>query len=1075
MPDRENPTPRPPAKAPDHPVGGRPLDSGADRPVSRPAPAHPEPRSLRNPIPGLMPLLSRHGRIPRAAAGRAAAIARLPPSQHETALLAEGLLSEEDIAQAVAQDSGLPFRAINPLELNPEVVTGALPAPFARRHTICALAREADILTVAVANPFDRGAIADLERYLGVRVKVVVATRSDIEGINGSLYNLRTSLRAAETELTHERGGDTNPPAANQEFVSASEAAGDLEPTTRPVVAALDSILHQAFEQRASDIHLEPKRDQAVVRFRVDGVLRTMHTFPRIVYQAVVSRLKMLSGLDIAEKRRPQDGRIKRIEGDKEIELRVSTLPTVFGEKAVLRVFDPATLVSSLEQLRLAEDEERQLRGMLSRREGMVLVTGPTGSGKTTTLYSVLRHVATPDVNVVTIEDPVELVFPPLSQVQVNPRIRFSFAAAIRSVLRQDPDVLMVGEIRDAETAEMAVQAALTGHLVLSTLHTNDAPGAITRLADLGVPRFLIGTTLVGVVAQRLVRTICGGCVRATAVSPNEAEALATAGIGGRPVRTGDGCARCRNTGYQGRRAVFEMLPIDAGSTRAILDGCTAEDLAVRARRRGVLSLRQAALRLLLEGHTTVAEVIRVTGAGQDPGQNPDQYPGQNSGPDPGLDTSLPGLDATARRPGPGSEAERPADDQEQRGDAVEHHDHVAHGQTPVRHRDVREPAGGGERDLPNTGNRIDQQDRDEVEEEMNDRQLEPPVGVGAGNRERGEESRDRRSHVGAEGDGERVIEEQEPGSRKRDQHGGGHGTGLDEDRDDRTHPHGQERMTAEHPVQDGLPPARGNVLQGADEQPEGDHEQHYRNDGQDRGGGLIGAGHEAGEPLDRHRNHLDDALEGTLVVNAGPEQAPELPGDRSGEAREKPGGHFEREQDRHRDQVEHVVAGGHFEGPPQFLPVPQVSEGGDRVGDRGPDVCAHHHGDGVLERQRGLGHGDEAHDQRARDRGTLDERGGQDSDDEPHEGVRRRLEEAVEEPGTEAFESLAETVNRPQEEDEERDQPGEARQLGEAAADPGSGSDHPIPHRFPDAEFDEKPSREPTNALPTFRFVMDE
>ena len=974
--------------------------------------------------------------------------------------MAEGLLSEEDIAQAVARDAGLPFRVINPLELNPEVVTGALPAPFARRHTICALAREADTLTVAVANPFDRGAIADLERYLGVRVKVVVATRSDIEGINGSLYNLRTSLRAAETELTHDRGERADPPAADQEFLSGSEAAGDLEPTTRPVVAALDSILHQAFEHRASDIHLEPKRDHAVVRFRVDGVLRPMHSFPRIVYQAVVSRLKMLSGLDIAEKRRPQDGRIKRIESEKEIELRVSTLPTVFGEKAVLRVFDPAALVSSLEQLRLAEDEERRLRRMLSRREGLLLVTGPTGSGKTTTLYSVLRHVATPEVNVVTIEDPVELVFPPLSQVQVNPRIHFSFAGAIRSVLRQDPDILMVGEIRDAETAEMAVQAALTGHLVLSTLHTNDAPGAITRLADLGVPRFLIGTTLVGVVAQRLVRTICRGCVRETAVSATEAETLSAFEIAGRPVRVGAGCARCRDTGYQGRRAVFEILPVDSRAAAEILGGGTAEDLARSARRRGVRSLRQAAVRLLLEGETSVTEVIRVTGAG----------------PDPGLFGDLPGPPAVLGRGPAGSEAERPADHQEQRRDPVEHHDHVGDGQTPVPHGDVREPARRRERNLADAGNRIDQRDSDQVEEEVDDRQLEPPVGVGAGNRERGEEGGDRRPHVGAQGDRERVVEEQEPGPGERDQHGRGDRAGLDENGDHGPGSHGQECVPPEHPVKGSLAPARGNVLQGADEQAEGDHQQHDRNGRQHCGGGLVGAGHEAGEPLDRDRNQLDDALEGTLVINPGSEQAAELSGNHAGEARQEPGGDFERQQDGHRDQVERVVAGRHFEGPPEFLPVPQVSEGGDRVGHGGPDVCAHHHRNRVLEGQRRLGGGDQPHDQRTRDRGTLDQRGGQNPDDESHEGVRRSLEEAVEEPGTETLESLPQAVDRPQEEDEEQNQSREARQLGEAAlASSRSGSDHSIPQRFPDAGSGDEPAGEPAEALPMFRFVMDE
>ena len=578
------------------------------------------PRPAEIPIPDLLRVLRRHRRIPDAAAPQLARIERLPPNLQETALIAEGVVSEEDIAQAVARDTGLPFRAIDPLELNAEVITQAIPAPFARRHTICALSKDGDTLRVAVANPYERGAIADLERYLGVQVRVVVATRSDIEGINGSLYNLRTSLRAAETELTDEQGAGGAVAPGTQEFVSESEAAGDLEPTTRPVVAALDSILHQAFEHRASDIHLEPKRDRAVVRFRVDGVLRTMHTFPRIVYQAVVSRLKMLSGLDIAEKRRPQDGRFKRIEPDQEIELRVSTLPTVFGEKAVLRVFDPAALVSSLDQLRLAPDEEGRLLEMLGRREGLVLVTGPTGSGKTTTLYSVLRQVATPEVNVVTIEDPVELVHPALSQVQVNPRIDLSFAAALRSVLRQDPDIVMVGEIRDPKTAEMAVQAALTGHLVLSTLHTNDAPAAVTRLADLGVPRFLLGTTLIGVLAQRLVRTVCERCARWTVISPPEAAALATPELAGRRARRGRGCARCRDTGYRGRRGVFEIFPLDAEALAAILAGCNASDLARLARQRGCASLRQSAVRLLLAGATTLDEVARVTGTGRDPG-----------------------------------------------------------------------------------------------------------------------------------------------------------------------------------------------------------------------------------------------------------------------------------------------------------------------------------------------------------------------------------------------------------------------------------------------------------------------
>lgn len=979
------------------------------------------PPAAENPIPGLLPLLRRQGRLPTSAAERAARVARLPAERHEAALLAEGLLTEEDIAQAVAQDCGLPFRAINPAELNAEVVTGVLPAPFARRHTMCALSKEGDLLTVAVANPYERSAIADLERYLGVRVEVVVATRSDIEGINGSLYNLRTSLRAAETELTHDHGA-AGPAPGTQEFVSASEAAGDLEPTTRPVVAALDSILHQAFEQRASDIHLEPKRDRAVVRFRVDGVLRTMHTFPRIVYQAVVSRLKMLSGLDIAEKRRPQDGRFKRIEPDNEIELRVSTLPTVFGEKAVLRVFDPSALVSSLEQLRLAEDEEARLRAILERREGLVLVTGPTGSGKTTTLYSVLRHVATPEVNVITIEDPVELIHPPLSQVQVNPRIDLSFAAAIRSVLRQDPDIVMVGEIRDGETAGMAVQAALTGHLVLSTLHTNDAPSAVTRLADLGVPRFLIGTTLVGVLAQRLVRTICPRCAAWTALSGAEAATVAIPELAGRRVRRGSGCARCRETGYRGRRGVFEILPVDAEAAAHVLRGGNAEDLARLARRRGCRSLRQSAIRLLLEGETSLAEVVRVTGAGLDPGSRE----GLGAIPAP-----------AAPKNAPASPAERPADQQEQGGRAVEETDDIGERGRAVPDREGGEAPRRPQRNLPDLPEREDQPDPDQIEEEMDHRQLESPMGVRAGDGERGEKGGHRGPDIGAQGHREGVVEEQKAGAGERDEHRSGHRTGLHQDGGQGADRHRQKRSPAEDAVDGLLGAPGGEALEGAHEQGQGEHEQRRRTHRQNRGGGLVRSGDPSGGPLDGRRNDLDEALEGALVLETGAGEPPEEIGDEGRGPRQGPGGDLDRQQHGDRQQVEHVVAGGHREGPTQLLPIPEVAEGGEGVGDGGAHIGAHDHRDRALEGQRGPGSGDEAHDQGAGDRGTLQQGGGEHPDQQPHEGVLRSLEEAVEQPGAESLEALAEPVDRAEKDGEEGEQREEAgRVTREATAE---------------------------------------
>src|SRR5207253_5231245 len=300
----------------------------------------------------------------------------------------------------------------------------------------------------------------------------------------------------------------------------------ELDPAAAPVVKALDHLLSYAFEQRASDIHFEPKRNATLVRLRIDGMLHDVHVIPRIVYQAVVSRVKLLSGCNIAEKRRPQDGRIKRDQGGREVELRVSTMPTAFGEKAVLRIFDPDILLKGIDELGLSTHDLPKLYDFIARPTGIILVTGPTGSGKTTTLYSVLKYLSKPEVNIITIEDPIEMVFEDFNQVAVRPQIDITFSGALRTVLRQDPDIIMVGEIRDTETAEHAVQAALTGHLVLSTLHTNDAPSSVTRLLDLGIPHFLILSTVIGIVAQRLVRVNCRSCAEEYAPSADEASAL---------------------------------------------------------------------------------------------------------------------------------------------------------------------------------------------------------------------------------------------------------------------------------------------------------------------------------------------------------------------------------------------------------------------------------------------------------------------------------------------------------------------------------------------------------------------
>src|SRR5205809_932057 len=439
----------------------------------------------------------------------------------EEAIVDLGLLTDVQIADALARYAGLRFVKINPLDLDLDVVTTALSGPFARRHGLIAISKNATTLTVAVHDPLAPFPLDDIKRVTGLDVERVVATRSDVEALNRAFYGLKTSLKSAEKQLA---SSWLAVDLGNQEFLSTEQE--ELDPAAAPVVKALDHILSYAFEQRASDIHFEPKRDATLVRLRIDGVLHEVHLIPRMVYQAIVSRIKLLSGCNLAEKRRPQDGRIKREQGGREVEMRVSSMPTAFGEKAVLRIFDPDILQKGVDQLGLAAHDQPKFLDFIARPTGIILVTGPTGSGKTTTLYSVLKYLSKPEVNIITIEDPIEMVFEDFNQVAVRPQIDITFGGALRTVLRQDPDIIMVGEIRDTETAEHAVQAALTGHLVLSTLHTNDASSSITRLLDLGIPHFLITSTLIGILAQRLVRENCKHCVEEYAPTAEEAAVL---------------------------------------------------------------------------------------------------------------------------------------------------------------------------------------------------------------------------------------------------------------------------------------------------------------------------------------------------------------------------------------------------------------------------------------------------------------------------------------------------------------------------------------------------------------------
>jgi general secretion pathway protein E len=524
-------------------------------------------------------------------------------------------LTEEAIMRAVAARAGLPYRTIDPLTIDAKLCADTLSRPFARRHSVLPLGLEDGALTIAVANPFDAETLDNLQRFVRHPVRPVVATKSDIQRIITEVYGFRSSIKAAEREFTV--GVDLG----NLEQYVRLKRIEEIEANDSHVVNAVEYLLHYALDERASDIHLEPKREHSVVRLRIDGVLHTINTLPKVVHPAVVSRLKMLARMDIAEKRRPQDGRIKTGRADAEVELRVSTLPVAFGEKVVIRIFDPEVIVRDLSEIGLFDAQLRQYESFIARPNGLILVTGPTGSGKTTTLYSSLRALASPEINITTIEDPIEIVVEEFNQLAIQPKIGVDFATALRHILRQDPDVIMVGEIRDAETATHAVQAALTGHLVLSTLHTNDTASSITRLCELGVDPFLVSSTLVGVVAQRLARLVCPHCRTEVTLTPDQLSLLGVDLIelsaqGEAPqlvVARGEGCVKCRSTGLLGRTGIFEVLAVDDKIRKLIRGGADAKEIMKQARQDGMMTLREAAIRKLAKGLTSFEEVTRVT------------------------------------------------------------------------------------------------------------------------------------------------------------------------------------------------------------------------------------------------------------------------------------------------------------------------------------------------------------------------------------------------------------------------------------------------------------------------------
>lgn len=525
--------------------------------------------------------------------------------------LAGRTLSLEVLTQWLAHRVHLPYLRIDPLKLDVASMTEVVPYAYALRAGILPVEGSPAGVVFAVKDPFAIEWVNDLEPVLKLPIKRVYANPLDIDRYLVEFYAIARSVkvtgqqraRAAPTELR------------NLEQLTQLSRAGKLSGEDQHVVAIDDWLLQYAFESRASDIHLEPRRDTGNVRFRIDGMLHDVYQLPAAVMPAVTSRVKILSRLDLSERRRPQDGRIRtRSPEGKEIELRVSALPTAFGEKLVLRIFNPDVLAHDFGRLGFTESEARIWRGMIDQPSGIVLVTGPTGSGKTTTMYSSLKELATAEVNVCTIEDPIEMVDGSFNQMQVQPNIELTFAEGVRALLRQDPDIIMIGEIRDRETADVAVQAALTGHMVLSTLHTNDSPSTVTRLLELGVPAYLIRATLVGVLAQRLVRTLCSDCKRPVPMTPEHWREL---GIGDadRPAMAYEaaGCLECRQTGYRGRSGVYELMPLVASLQSAIDADCDLAELRRLAAASGMRPLRQAGAAKVAAGLTTIEEVLALT------------------------------------------------------------------------------------------------------------------------------------------------------------------------------------------------------------------------------------------------------------------------------------------------------------------------------------------------------------------------------------------------------------------------------------------------------------------------------
>ncbi|KQV80145.1 type II secretion system protein E [Massilia sp. Root351] len=525
------------------------------------------------------------------------------------------LLTLDMLTEWLAGHAKLPFYRIDPLKIDFTKVADVMSANYASRFNILPVEMSMDTLVVATADPFAHEWEAEIAKISRRVVRRVISNPLDIAQYTSQFFALAKSIKKANKS----NGQDLALRNNFEQLVELGKSNRQVDANDQHVINIVDWLWQYAFEQRASDIHLEPKRDLGTIRFRIDGVLHQVYQVPAVVMIAMTARIKLLGRMDVIEKRRPQDGRIKtRTAGGQEIELRLSTLPTAFGEKLVMRIFDPEVVVKTLPELGFPEDDAARWDALTKRPHGIILVTGPTGSGKTTTLYTTLKALATSEVNVCTVEDPIEMVEPAFNQMQVQPGIDLSFADGVRALMRQDPDIIMVGEIRDLATAEMAIQAALTGHLVLSTLHTNDAPSAVMRLLELGVPHYLLEATLIGIMAQRLVRTLCPDCKSPDGQIADDV----WQGIGGawdlpKPERVYRplGCPECRQTGYRGRTGIYELLTVTEAFSQQVQEETDIAALRRQSIADGMKPLRIAGAYKIAEGVTSAEEVLKVTSA----------------------------------------------------------------------------------------------------------------------------------------------------------------------------------------------------------------------------------------------------------------------------------------------------------------------------------------------------------------------------------------------------------------------------------------------------------------------------